>query len=124
MHLIYWICGLTEGRLIVPSDDVSGGPSTGWPVVLSYGFWKDFYGGAENIIGRKITISDMPMTVVGITPPDFQGMWSGTQIKMYFPLHFLPMALEDPGFTGRTGRKPVWSFGNRQVETTGRIWRG
>ena len=33
------------GRLIVPSDDVRGGPAEGWPVVLSYGFWKDRFGG-------------------------------------------------------------------------------
>jgi hypothetical protein len=38
-----------RGRLIAPYDDVKGGPSGGWPVVLSHGFWKDFYGGAEDI---------------------------------------------------------------------------
>jgi hypothetical protein len=33
------------GRLLIPADDVRGGPAEGWPVVLSYGFWKDNYGG-------------------------------------------------------------------------------
>ena len=94
-----------EGRLILPSDDVRGGPSTGWPVVLSYGFWKDFYGGAEDVVGRKITVSDMPMTVVGITPPDFQGIWPGTQIKMYLPLHFLPIAWNIPDLLEETNKK-------------------
>ena len=42
-----------RGRLIEPYDDVPGGPSSGWPVVLSYGFWKDYYGGAEDTIGKK-----------------------------------------------------------------------
>ncbi len=27
------------GRLIAASDDIRGGSSVGWPVVLSYGFW-------------------------------------------------------------------------------------
>jgi len=41
-----------RGRLIAPYDDVKGGPSGGWPVVLSYGFWKDFYGGCGRYCGE------------------------------------------------------------------------
>jgi len=78
-----------RGRLIAPYDDVKGGPSGGWPVVLSYGFWKDFYGGAEDIAGKQITISDMPLTVIGVTPPDFRGVWPGEEVKMYMPLEFV-----------------------------------
>src|SRR5258705_11830923 len=32
------------GRLINASDDVRGGPSYGWPVVLSDGFWRGPFG--------------------------------------------------------------------------------
>src|SRR5216684_324001 len=77
-----------RGRLIAAYDDVPGGPSGGWPVVLSYGFWKDFYGSAEDIVGKQITISDVPVTVVGISPADFQGVWPGENPKMYLPLRF------------------------------------
>lgn len=77
-----------RGRLIASYDDVRGGPSGGWPVVLSYGFWKDFYGSAEDILGKRITISDMPVTVVGITPADFQGVSPGENPKMFLPLQF------------------------------------
>ncbi len=77
-----------RGRLLAPYDDVRGGPANGWPVVLSYGFWKDFYGGGADIVGKQITVSDVPVTVVGITPPDFQGVWPGENPKMYLPLEF------------------------------------
>lgn len=77
-----------RGRLIALYDDVRGGPSGGWPVVLSYGFWKDFYGSAEDIVGKQVIVSDVPVTVVGITPPDFQGVWPGENPKMYLPLQF------------------------------------
>ena len=77
-----------RGRLLAPYDDVRGGPSGGWTVVLSYGFWKDFYGSAEDIVGKQITISDVPATVAGITPPEFQGVWPGENPKMYLPLQF------------------------------------
>jgi hypothetical protein len=91
-----------RGRLIEPSDDVIGGPSTGWPVVLSYGFWKDFYGAAEDVVGKKITVSDVPMTIVGIAPPDFQGVWPGSPAKLYLPLHFLPIASNIPDLLEET----------------------
>jgi hypothetical protein len=51
--------------------------------------WKDFYGGAEDIVGRQITISDTPLTVVGVTPPDFHGVWPGEEVRMYMPLQFV-----------------------------------
>jgi predicted permease len=78
-----------RGRLIAPYDDVRGGPTGGWPVVLAYGFWKDFYGSAEDIVGKQITISDTPLTVVGVTPPDFRGVWPGEEVRMYMPLQFV-----------------------------------
>jgi predicted permease len=77
-----------RGRLIASYDDVRGGPGGGWPVVLSYGFWKDFYGSAEDIVGKQITISGVPVTAVGVTPPDFQGVWPGENPKVYLPLQF------------------------------------
>jgi hypothetical protein len=41
-------------------------------------------------------VSGVPMTRVGIAPPDFQGVWPGAQAKMYLPLHFLPIASNIP----------------------------
>jgi predicted permease len=79
-----------RGRLIASYDDVRGGPAGGWPVVLSYGFWRDFYGGAADIVGKQVTLSSVPVTVVGIAPPDFEGVWPGEQAKMYLPLQFEP----------------------------------
>jgi predicted permease len=87
--------------LIAAYDDVRGGPSGGWPVVLSYGFWSDFYGRAADIVGKQIKISDVPLTVVGITPPDFHGVWPGEEPKMYLPFQFASVlankdVLDDP----------------------------
>ena len=77
-----------EGRLLAPFDDVRGGPVQGWPVVLSYGFWSDHYGKDPSVIGRQIRIGGVPVTVVGVTPPAFQGLWPGIEIKLYLPMQF------------------------------------
>src|ERR1700688_2587113 len=90
-----------RGRLIAPYDDVRGGPPAGWPVVLSYGFWSDFYNRAPDIVGKQIKISDVPVTVVGIALPYFHGVWPGEEPKMYLPFQFAPVlvkqnVLDDP----------------------------
>jgi predicted permease len=74
------------GRLIAPYDDVRGGPSNGWPVVLGYGFWRDYFGADPHIVGKQITVSDVPVTVVGVAPPGFQGISPGEVVKMYLPM--------------------------------------
>jgi len=77
------------GRLLTPADDVRGGPSMGWTAVLSHGFWRERFGGDPQIIGKQIEISNSIVTVVGITPPEFQGLFPGERPKIYLPLRFL-----------------------------------
>ncbi|HEU0179045.1 MAG TPA: ABC transporter permease [Blastocatellia bacterium] len=77
------------GRMLTSSDDVRGGSSTGWPAVLSYGFWYERFGGDPQIIGKQIEISNTIVTVVGVTPPEFQGVLPGESTKIYLPLQFL-----------------------------------
>jgi putative ABC transport system permease protein len=79
------------GRLIASSDDVRGGPAAGWPVVLSYGFWKDRFGGNAQVIGTPLEIGNTVVTVVGVTPPSFQGVWPGVDPKLYLPIQYLPV---------------------------------
>ena len=45
------------GRLLTASDDFRGCPGV---AVLSYGFWKNNYGGDPHAIGNVITLDDHP----------------------------------------------------------------
>jgi len=47
--------------------DVNGPPA----LVLSYGFWQRELGGASTVVGSSVTLSDVPYTVVGVMPADF-----------------------------------------------------
>jgi len=91
------------GRLLTSSDDVRGGPSMGWPAVLSHGFWYERFGGDPQIIGKQLEISNTIVTVVGVTPPEFQGVLPGEGTKIYLPLQFLAVLIgknipDSPGF--------------------------
>jgi putative ABC transport system permease protein len=54
-----------EGRLLLPSDDAPGAPAV---AVLGENFWRTRFGGDRSVVGRTITISDVPTTIVGIAP--------------------------------------------------------
>ncbi|HEX7200496.1 MAG TPA: ABC transporter permease, partial [Dongiaceae bacterium] len=56
--------GPALGRVIQPEDDAA--PGAGPVVVLSYDFWQARFGGAADIVGRKVLIGNHPMTVVGV----------------------------------------------------------
>src|SRR5215831_15832529 len=56
--------GPSMGRVIEESDDSA--PGAGPVVVLSHDFWQAEFGGAADIVGRKVFINQHPMTVIGV----------------------------------------------------------
>jgi putative ABC transport system permease protein len=57
------------GRYIDPSEDKPGAdPSV---VILGYDLWKRAYGGDPTVVGRKITLDAMPVTIIGVMPKGF-----------------------------------------------------
>src|SRR5262245_6068375 len=72
------------GRLFTSADDQRGSSAAG--VVISHGFWQREYGGSANIIGRKLTLSDRPFEIIGVTPASFFGMEVGRTFDVALPI--------------------------------------
>src|ERR1044071_1827283 len=71
------------GRLIDGTDDVD---LNGHPViVLSHAFWQTAFGGARDIVGRKVLLNNSPMTVIGVTPAAFHGVDLGAPPALWVP---------------------------------------
>jgi predicted permease len=77
-----------RGRLIGPEDDVRGGIAGLWPLVISYGFWRDRFGADEAVLGKTLQISNQTATVIGVAPPAFHGVAPGEEATLYLPIHF------------------------------------
>ncbi len=56
------------GRLHQRQDDVPGAPGV---VVLSYRAWQDRFGADPDVVGRSVTLSENPFTIVGVLPQGF-----------------------------------------------------
>jgi len=72
------------GRLIVPQDDRAGAPLV---AVISQGFSERLFGEPAAAVGRSILISNLPFTVIGVTPPEFYGVDPAIVSDIYFPMH-------------------------------------
>ncbi|MFL6285550.1 MAG: ADOP family duplicated permease [Pyrinomonadaceae bacterium] len=57
------------GRTFTKDDIEPGAPRV---AVLSYGLWQRRFGGDRGVVGRPITLSGEPYTVIGVVPANFQ----------------------------------------------------
>lgn len=55
-------------------------------VVISYGFWRERFAGASDVIGRKLRVLQTTYTVIGVTPPQFHGETAGDNPEIFAPL--------------------------------------
>ncbi len=78
------------GRTFSEADDVVGGGPDGPVAVLSYGFWQRRFGGAPDVIGRRISVDRAQFTVVGVTGPRFFGPEVGRSFDVAVPLNSEP----------------------------------
>ena len=69
------------GRLFTREDDSPGTPET---ALLSYGYWRQKFGGDPNVIGRSITLDGKPREIIGVLPQNFHFLDEGD------PAIFLP----------------------------------
>ena len=56
------------GRLFTREDDSPGAPDT---VLLSYGYWRQKFGGATSVIGKSITVDGKSREIIGVLPQGF-----------------------------------------------------
>jgi predicted permease len=92
------------GRLLTVDDDQAPGSSP--VVVLSYDFWKNQFGSAPDIVGRKMLVNQYPMTVVGVAAPAFHGIDVGEVPSLWIPAVMSAQAI--PGFKTMLDRRTRW----------------
>lgn len=73
------------GRLFQPGDDE--GEVAHPYIVLSYKFWKSHFGGNPNVVGDTIRLNNHPITIIGVTPPEFHGKDPLLDIDAFAPLN-------------------------------------
>jgi predicted permease len=71
------------GRTLTEDDDKIPG---GHPVaVISYNYWQRRFAGDPAILGKSVAAYGHPVTIVGVTPPDFFGLTVGEAPDLWTP---------------------------------------
>jgi predicted permease len=103
------------GRFFKPTEGVTPGADP--YVVLSYGYWKEHFGGDPGVIGRHVALDGKPVTVIGVAPKDYRGLNSIMTAQAY-----LPMAMMVP--IENTTVADFNQITNRGMEIYGRLRNG
>jgi predicted permease len=73
-----------RGRLLTPEDVRRDRIA---PVaVISDGFWKRSLGANDAAIGQTLDVNGVSVTIIGIAPPAFVGMWTDSEADLWLPL--------------------------------------
>jgi len=100
------------GRLIGPSDDLRPGAHA--VVVISYRFWADHLGADPDVVGHTVAINHHPMTVIGVSPADFEGVDLGAPTAVWIPAMMKKQAT--PEWDGLLDRRTAWMHVFARVE--------
>jgi predicted permease len=64
-------------------------------VILGHEFWEQQFGGDRSILGRKVWLSGIEFTVVGVTSASFTGMDQFVRYDFYAPLMMWPRLISN-----------------------------
>jgi predicted permease len=72
------------GRLLTVDDNrtLSGHPV----VVVSDAFWHRRLGGTDDVLGRSLTFNGVRLTIVGVAPQGFSGVWLESPVDAWVPI--------------------------------------
>jgi len=72
------------GRTFGPAEDTALGTSP--LIVISHDYWARRFAGDRDVIGKKILINDVPVTIIGVTRVGFQGEVVGISYDVWLPI--------------------------------------
>jgi predicted permease len=76
------------GRTFSAAEDETPGQD---PVaVLTYDYWQRRFSGSNAAIGSIMRVNDVPVTIIGVTPPSFRGDIVGQPLDFWLPMMMQP----------------------------------
>jgi predicted permease len=73
------------GRFFSAADDVGGGERDGAVAVISHNLWQRRFQGHAAIIGTRLRLERVPVTIVGVAPAWFKGIDVGQPFDVAIP---------------------------------------
>lgn len=101
-----------KGRTFLAEEDLAPGRNP--VIVISHGLWQRRFNSDPDLVGKTVAVNEQTLTVVGIAPPQYTGMFRGLSIEVWVPMTMMPAL--DPA-----GERLLTSRGNRWLNLVGRL---
>ncbi len=105
------------GRTFAADEDTAGKENV---VVLSHALWLSRFGGDPQIIGKQVSLSDVPTQVIGVMPASFN--YPVTETRLWAPLVLNPQATSPFTMTAIGKLKQGVSPSAAATDTTTVLW--
>ncbi len=94
------------GRTLTDEDDEAAASPV---AVLSHRYWLRRFGADAAVIGKQINLNNVAFTVIGVTPPGFEGaMQVGSTTDVTIPIAWEPRLYVDPKSSRMYGAGEWW----------------
>ena len=90
-----------RGRTFSPDEDRPGGPHV---TVISHGLWVRRFASDPHVVGRTISLSGDPYTIVGVMEPSFDVTDLGPQPDVWIPFQLDPHTTDQGHYFQAAGR--------------------
>ena len=92
---------LLMGRWFTAEEDL---PNAGYTVVLSYNLWTQRMASDPDVVGKRITLSGYPYTVVGVVAREFDVRDFGAAPEVWVPFQLDPNTTDQGHYFSTVGR--------------------
>jgi putative ABC transport system permease protein len=103
-----------RGRFFRPEEAATPGREP--VVVISYDFWHERFGGAEDVLQRTLRANGQQLTIVGVAPKGFQGTILRLNFDVWVPATLAPLMLN--------GSRELEERGSRGYQVISRLRPG
>ncbi|HEU4933871.1 MAG TPA: ABC transporter permease [Pyrinomonadaceae bacterium] len=100
------------GRTFVPDEERNAARVA----VLSHSLWQRRFGGDVSVIGKQILLNGTDVTIIGIAPDGFKGVFAGYGFDLWVPVTLQPVLVQ--------GGNRIIERNDRWLQTTGRLKDG
>ena len=101
-----------RGRTFLSEEDLV--PRRNPVIVISHSLWQRRFNSDSEIVGKTVTLNEQSLTVIGVAPPQYTGMFRGLSAEVWLPLAMLPAV-------DKHGDSILASRGNRGLIMVGRL---
>ena len=102
------------GHTFSREDEQAGGGPGGFKIILTDDFWRQFFGGDPNVLGRTIEFDRRLYTVIGVMPPRFQYPISSDPVSFY-------VTIAEDASTADGTKPPTEERGMHSLDTIARL---